>query len=222
MRGINYVALIARLPVKVERILRVDPEITGQQRKRQNNNWSVQSLVKFTPRRLSMAVASELPHYELITETVADNFAIKVPALAMLLTLLRFLFFVFHGSDTPFLDTATRIPVNNRRFYHLKISCNDTKTIRGLNSIRSNVNRMESSRLYGRTLAYRSPILVTVYEIRAEITFIVLCPLRATSTASWRLAAFSLHGENFPSVKRGPFVLLPVTSQSALTYYWRQ
>jgi len=101
------------------------------------------------------------------------------------------------------------------KFYHLKISCNDMKIIRGLNSIRSNVNRMESSRLYGRTLAYRSPILVTVYEIRAEITFIVLCPLRATSMASW-LAAFSLLGENFPSVKRGPFVLLPVTSQSAL------
>ncbi|KYQ57944.1 hypothetical protein ALC60_02993 [Trachymyrmex zeteki] len=120
MREINYVALIARLLAKVERILRVDPEITGQQQKRQNNSrysslWlAVQSLAKFTPRRLSMAVASELPHYELITETVADNFAIKVPALAMLLTLLRFLF--FHGSDTPFLDTAARIPANNRRY----------------------------------------------------------------------------------------------------------
>lgn len=44
------------------------------------------SLAKFTPRRLSMAVA-ELPHYELITETVADNFAIKVSARAVLLTL---------------------------------------------------------------------------------------------------------------------------------------
>ncbi|KYM78517.1 hypothetical protein ALC53_11172 [Atta colombica] len=180
-------------------------------------------VMKSTAARLTPKIASELPHYELITETVADNFAIKVPALAMLLTLLRFLF--FHGSDTPFLDTATRIPVNNRRihkFYHLKISCNDMKIIRGLNSIRSNVNRMESSRLYGRTLAYRSPILVTVYEIRAEITFIVLCPLRATSMASW-LAAFSLLGENFPSVKRGPFVLLPVTSnQRSRRYYWRQ
>lgn len=66
---------------------------------------------------------------------------------------------------------------------HQKISCNDAKTIRGLNSIRSNVNGVESSRLYRRTPAYRSPILVTVYEIRAEITFIVLCPLRATSLA---------------------------------------
>lgn len=37
MRGINYVALIARLPAKVERIPRVDPEIIGQQQKKQNN-----------------------------------------------------------------------------------------------------------------------------------------------------------------------------------------
>lgn len=69
------------------------------------------------------------------------------------------------------------------KFRHQKISCNDVKTIRGLNSIRSNVNGVESSHLYGRTPAYRSPILVTVYEIRAEITFIVLCLLRATSLA---------------------------------------
>jgi len=99
------------------------------------------------------------------------------------------------------------------KFRHQKIICNNAKTIRGLNSIRSNVNGVESSRLYGRTPAYRSPILVTVYEIRAEITFIVLCPLRATSLAGWMAdwTAFSLLGENFPPVRRGPFVLLPVT-----------
>lgn len=34
MRGINYVALIAKLPAKVERISRVDPEIMEQQQKR--------------------------------------------------------------------------------------------------------------------------------------------------------------------------------------------
>jgi len=63
-----------------------------------------------------MTVALELPHYELIKETVADNFAIKVPARAMLLTLLRFLLSVFHGSDTSFLDTVARISTNNGRY----------------------------------------------------------------------------------------------------------
>lgn len=47
------------------------------------------------------------------------------------------------------------------------------------------MNGVESRRPYGRTPAYRSSILVTVYEIRTEITFIVLCPLRATSLAGW-------------------------------------
>lgn len=58
--------------------------------RRSSLRLDAQSLAKFTPRRLSMAVASELPHYELITETVADNFAIKVSARAVLLTLLHF------------------------------------------------------------------------------------------------------------------------------------
>lgn len=33
MRGINYIALIARLPAKLERKSRVDPEITDNNKK---------------------------------------------------------------------------------------------------------------------------------------------------------------------------------------------
>lgn len=113
-------------------------------RRRFSLRLDAQSLAKFTPRRLSMAVAG-LPHYELITETVADNFAIKVPARAVLLTLLRSLsvspsfsrvlfsplplprlFFLFlflavgpsasrERYAVPTVSTGARIPTNNGR-----------------------------------------------------------------------------------------------------------
>ncbi|TGZ46256.1 hypothetical protein DBV15_11478, partial [Temnothorax longispinosus] len=110
---------------------------------------AARSLAKFMPRRLSMAVASELPHYELITETVADNFAIKVPARAMLLTLLRFRLFVFMveqrewseiepslraRSGVSIADSGNRLRDQSRDYFHrfMPVTCHVAGWLAGL------------------------------------------------------------------------------------------
>lgn len=134
-----------------------------------------------------MAVAAELPHYELITETVADNFAIKVTArAAVLLTLLSSLCLSFASSISL---SPLRLPALIRFMGAIRLF--PTRGLRG------------SCWTIART---------NVCSCNGLIWFRTVMKLTALRRNQSRSPCFPMHGENFKNRKKNCFFFSKIRS----------